>query len=156
MNPGPRIDIIEFSDDLKEHIKTLNYEWLQKYFTIEKGDDLSLTNPRQEIIEKGGYIFYAKVNGEIVGTVSLLRKTDTVFELSKMAVAEKTRGLGIGKLLIGHCINFARVNNISKLILYSNTKLEPAIHLYRKYGFFETPLEPGRYERANIKMEKLI
>ena len=46
--------------------------------------------------------------------------------------------------------------NIEKLILYSNTKLASAIHLYKKYGFTEIELEQGLYERANIKMEILI
>ena len=39
------------------------------------------------------------------------------------------------------------------MILYSNKKLESAIHLYRKYGFVEVELEEGLYERANVKME---
>ena len=41
----------------------------------------------------------------------------------------------------------------TKLILYSNTKLHPAIHLYKKYGFKEVPLANPESKRANIKME---
>ena len=70
-----------------------------------------------------------------------------------MAVTEEAQGLGIGKVLLEHCLQIAKQNQASKLILYSNTKLENAIHLYRKYGFKEIPLEAGHYERANIKME---
>ena len=51
------IQIIDFSDDLKESIKTLNYEWLEKYFRVEKSDVISLSNPREEIINKGRFIF---------------------------------------------------------------------------------------------------
>jgi very-short-patch-repair endonuclease len=40
-----------------------------------------------------------------------------------------------------------------KMILYSNTMLAPAIHLYRKYGFIKVPLENSEYKRSNIKME---
>jgi ribosomal protein S18 acetylase RimI-like enzyme len=41
-----------------------------------------------------------------------------------------------------------------RLMLVSNTRLEPAIRLYRKYGFVEVPLEPGiEYARADIQME---
>ena len=65
-------------------------------------------------------------------------------------------GLGIGKLLVEHCLTIAKEKNIEKLILYSNTKLASAIHLYKKYGFTEIELEQGLYERANIKMEILI
>lgn len=148
------IQIIDFSDDLKDPIKTLNYEWLKKYFRVEKSDVISLSNPREEIIDKGGFIFYAKLNDEIVGTASLLKKSNTIFELGKMAVSEKAQGHKIGTLLLEHCLSFAKQKEVKTLLLYSNTQLESAIHLYRKYGFSEVELEKGLYERADIKMEK--
>lgn len=150
------ITIVDFSDALREHIKILNYAWLQKYFKLEKGDIQSLFNPKEYIIDKGGYILYAKQNDEIVGTVSLLKKTNTVFELGKMAVTEHSQGFGIGRLLMEYCLGFAREKSIHKLILYSNTALVSAIHLYKEYGFAEIELESGLYERANIKMEKYL
>jgi len=149
-----KIEIIDFSDKLQKPIRTLNYEWLEKYFRIEKGDMESLSNPKEQIIDKGGFIFYAKMNNEIVGTASLLKKTDLIFELGKMAVTEKAQGYGIGKILLEHCLKVAKQKRIQKLVLYSNRQLESAIHLYRKYGFIEIELEQGLYERANIKMEK--
>lgn len=148
-----KIKIIDFAEGLELPIKTLNYEWLEKYFKLEPTDILSLSNPKAEIIDKGGFIFYAKLNNEIVGTASLLKKNDLIFEIGKMAVSEKAQGFKIGTLLLEHCINFAKQKKISTLILYSNRKLETAIHLYRKYGFLEIELEKGLYERADIKME---
>ncbi|PIF34597.1 N-acetylglutamate synthase-like GNAT family acetyltransferase [Flavobacterium sp. 9] len=150
------VEIIPFSQDLKDHIKTLNIEWLQKYFRVEEKDEIVLSNPQEEIIDKGGLIFYAKYNDEIIGTVSLMKIDDTTFELSKMAVSDKAQGLGIGNKLLIHCLAVAEENGIKKVLLYSNRKLLPAIHLYRKFGFEEIPLEDGIYERADIKMEKLI
>ena len=147
------VEIIPYSEVYKEDIKRLNYEWLVKYFRIEKGDELSLSNPQKYIIEKGGYIFFAKWNDGIVGTASLLKKTDEIYELGKMAVTSTAQGAGIGKILIEYCIAFARQKEIPTLILYSNTQLQSAIYLYHKYGFVETELESGLYERANIKMQ---
>ena len=121
---------------------------------MEKNNVISLSNPKEEIIDKGGFIFYAKLNDEIVGTASLLKKDETTFELGKMAVSGKAQGHKIGTLLLEHCLEFAKQKQIKTLILYSNTKLESAIHLYRKYGFSEVELEQGLYERADIKMEK--
>lgn len=153
---GSNIEIIDFSDEICEPIKTLNYEWLEKYFQVEEGDVRSLSNPKTEIIDKGGFVFYAKLNHEIVGTASLLKKSDQIFELGKMAVTEKAQGFGIGTLLLEHCLKIAGQIGVQRLILYSNTKLKQAIHLYRKYGFVEVELELGLYERANIKMEKRL
>lgn len=151
-----KIEIIEYSNELKEPIKALNYEWLEKHFRLEQGDIISLSNPKEEIIDKGGFVFYAKKNNNIVGTVSLIKKTEGIFELGKMAVTDKAQGHGIGTILLKHCLTVAKANSIQKLILYSNKKLKSAIHLYRKYGFIEVELEPGLYERADIKMEKYL
>jgi ribosomal protein S18 acetylase RimI-like enzyme len=153
---NPKIEIVDFSDELREPIKALNYEWLEKYFRVEPGDVASLSNPRAQIMDKGGFIFYAKLNGEIVGTASLLKKDADVFEIGKMAVTEQAQGLGIGSSLLEHCLKIATQEKIQTLVLYSNAKLESAIHLYRKYGFTEVELEKGIYERANIKMSKRL
>jgi ribosomal protein S18 acetylase RimI-like enzyme len=156
MNLDNTVLIIPFSSDLKEEIKTLNLEWLKKYFKVEAKDELMLSDPQGEIIDKGGMIFYAKYNNKIVGTVSLLKIDNTDFELSKMAVTNGVQGLGIGRKLLEHCLIVAKQKAIKKLILYSNRKLLPAIYLYEKFGFEEVPLEKDIYERADIKMEKNI
>lgn len=151
-----RIDIIGYTEDLKSHIKSLNVEWLEKFFKVEDIDVVQLSNPKEEIIDKEGYIYYARYNNSIVGTVSLLKVEDNVYELAKMAVTDKAQGLGIGNILMLHCFNESKHTGIKKLILYSNRNLGSAIHLYKKYGFNEIEMEPGHYERANIKMEKII
>ncbi|UQD56952.1 GNAT family N-acetyltransferase [Flavobacterium sp. K5-23] len=156
MNTKNAITIIPFSADLKEPFKELNYEWLKKYFKIEPKDKRVLSNPQEEIIDKGGMIFYAKYHDKIVGTVALINIDKNLFELSKMAVTDDVQGLGIGKKLLQHCIEAAEKQKIKTLLLYSNRSLVPAIHLYHKFGFVEVPLEEGVYERADIKMRKNI
>lgn len=156
MKTQNNVEIIPFSSDLKDHIKTLNLAWLTKYFRVEEKDDLVLSNPQEEIINKGGFIFYAKNSNQILGTASLMKVDDLTFELSKMAVSDKAQGSGIGNKLLDHCLAVAQENNIKRLILYSNRILLPAIHLYEKFGFTEIVLEEGLYERADIKMEKII
>jgi ribosomal protein S18 acetylase RimI-like enzyme len=156
MNLENTLEIIPFSTDLKEHIKTLNLEWLNRYFKVEPKDEIVLSDPQSEIIDKGGMIFYAKYNNQIIGTVSLIKIDDSTFELSKMAVTDTIQGLGIGKKIMEHCLAVAKKEGIQKLILYSNRSLLPAIHLYEKYGFVEIALEDGVYERADIKMERII
>ena len=153
---GDRIDIIPYSEKNKEAIKTLNIEWLEKYFRVEEIDVMQLSNPQEEILDKEGFIYYARHNNEIVGTVSLLKVEESVYELAKMAVTDKAQGLGIGNMLMQHCFNESKRLGLRSLVLYSNRSLGSAIHLYHKYGFIETELEPGHYERANIKMEKIL
>lgn len=150
------IEIIAFTSEYASDIKTLNIEWLEKYFEVEESDKKTLSNPQSEIIDKGGKIFYAKLQNQIVGTVSLMKIDDFTFELSKMAVTEKVQGIGIGKMMMDFCIAFAKENDIKKLVLFSNTILVPAIKMYQKYGFIEVNLGSSIYKRSNIKMEKII
>ena len=152
MHPN-NIVIINFEPHLSQHVKTLNYEWLSKYFVVESTDEEALGNPQKYIIDKGGYIYFVTLNNEIVGTASLLKVTDTEFELGKMAITNAVQGLGLGKILLKHCIEEAALKNAKSVTLYSNTILENAIHLYRKYGFKEVPLLASNYKRSNIKME---
>ena len=147
------MDIIPFSDELAHHFTRLNTAWLEKYFVIEPIDKEMLGDPKQYFIDKGGHIFFAKINEDIAGTFALLKDSDSVYELSKMAVDENYQGQKIGNKLMEFCIDEARNLRAGKLILYSNTRLEPAIHLYRKYGFIEVPITHSGYIRSNIKME---
>ena len=147
------MEIIPFSDELAHHFTSLNTAWLEKYFVIEPIDREMLGNPKQYFIDKGGHIFFAKVDDDIAGTFALLKESDSVYELSKMAVWEKYQGQKIGNRLMEFCIEKAKELKADKLILYSNTMLGPSIHLYKKYGFIEVPITKSVYIRSNIKME---
>ena len=150
------IQIIPYKDELKEFVKILNEEWLKKYFKVEETDHIQLYDPKKEILDKGGKIFFVKYKDQIVGTVSLMKIDKETYELSKMAVKEKFQGKGIGKLLIEYSIKAAKESGMKKLILYSSTKLPPAIHLYKKNGFKEIPLTNSHYKKSDIKMEKVL
>ncbi|MEO6731164.1 MAG: GNAT family N-acetyltransferase [Ferruginibacter sp.] len=150
------IEIVPFSDELATHFTRLNTDWLEKYFVVEPIDHEMLGNPRQFFIDKGGHIFFAKLNEEIAGTFALLKEQDNVYELSKMAVSEKFQGMKIGNRMMEYCIAMAKELNAAKIILYSNTKLHPAIHLYKKYGFEEVPITNSIYKRSDIKLELMI
>lgn len=148
------MNIIAYHKEFAAAFKDLNIEWLETFFYVEPYDLEVLSNPDKYIITKGGHIFFCIDGNTVYGTVALMPVKTGVFELTKMAVLPVARGKGIGQQLMNHCIQFAKDNQIKKLILYSNTKLENAIYIYRKWGFKEIELESSSsYERANIKME---
>ena len=92
-------------------------------------------------------------SSEIYSNNSLIKNNKLVFELTKMAVKPEYRNKGIGKKLLKKCIDYSSANNCNSIILYSNNKLDNAIHLYRTFGFKETKMEKkSPYLRANIKM----
>lgn len=147
-----QIRISQFEPAYRDAIRALNYEWLEKYFHVEEIDREVLSKPEEVILAPGGQIFYAWYGDQIVGTVSLMKIQDSVFELTKMAVNEDFQGLGIGKLLMEHCLEYANNTGLKEIIIYSNRRLERAVDMYRKFGFKEIDLGPVLYTRADIKM----
>ena len=146
------VEIISFDKKYATEFHDLNVEWLENYFYVEPHDKEVLENPDSYIIDNKGYIFFAKYNNEIVGTVALISEKEC-YELSKMAVSPKYQGLKIGMKLMEKCIDFSKQKGWDKIMLYSNRKLTPAISLYKKVGFKEVALEKDvHYERADIKM----
>ena len=151
---GP-INILPYQPIYQPWFEKLNRTWIEKYFWMEPIDVEILGNPELHIIEKGGYIFMAECEGEIAGTVALKFSSEGVYEFTKMAVDEKFQGRQIGKQLALAAIQKAKDLAAQKIILYSSTKLIPALALYGKLGFLEVPVD-GPYKRSDIKMELML
>ena len=152
------INIIHFEPQYSKKFYELNREWLETFFVVEPYDEEVLSKPQKYIIDKGGHIFFAKLDDAIVGTVALMPMNNSKeFELTKMAVSPIYRGKKIGQQMMQYCIDFAKDKNIPKLIIYSSRKLKNAIYIYKKYGFVEIPVEANcPYIRCDIKMENVI
>ena len=136
--------------------RTLNEEWITRYFTREKMDREVLGDPENKILGKGGHIFMAYLGQEAVGCVALIPMDDGVYELSKMAVSPDLRGLGIGRSLLEYAVTQARHIGARSLFLASNARLQNAVHLYESIGFRHLPPErrpASLYTRANVFME---
>lgn len=136
--------------------RTLNEEWITRYFTLEPMDRENLEDPEGRILRKGGHIFMAYFGRQAVGCVALIPMQGGVYELSKMAVAPEMRGLGIGRKLLEHAIAEAKRIGAKSLFLGSNSRLQNAVHLYESVGFRHVPaqnLPEMPYVRANVFME---
>lgn len=148
------LQIIPFSQKHAPIFKALNIRWLEAYFRVEPIDQKVLSDVNSSILDKGGYIFMGALAEKIIGCFALIPLSNGDFELSKMAVDPDYQGKNFGQQLLDFAITFAKSKGWDKLVLYSSTKLENAIHIYRKKGFVEVPVEAGvHYERCDIKME---
>ena len=150
---GAKVQIVDYQPQHKLDFKRLNEEWITQYFRMEESDHKVLDHPDEYIIDKGGHIFMAVYEGETVGTIAMIKKSDKKFELAKMAVSPRAQGKSIGEKLCRACIAYAKKQGADTVYLESNTLLKPAINLYNKLGFQKITGPPSPYERTNIQME---
>ncbi|MCJ7691612.1 MAG: GNAT family N-acetyltransferase [Clostridiaceae bacterium] len=148
-----KLIIVEYEEKYQDDLKRLSYEWLEKYLLLEPEDEKILNNPKEVVLDNGGYISFVKYGEEVVGTVSLIKVDKNTFELAKLAVTETHQGLGIGKMLIEKCLYIAKQKNANRIILYSNHILTSAIVLYKEFEFKETPIVNNKYIESDLKME---
>lgn len=150
------VEIVEYQPQYKDAFYELNRKWIELYWELEPHDIEVLENPEKHILEKGGHIFVALYNGFPVGVCALCpmpEDSDYDFELAKLAVSNAIQRKGIGRRLCDAVISKARELGGSKLFLESNTRLKPAIALYRRLGFKELPEYHPAYARGDIQME---
>lgn len=147
------IEIIEYRDQFQPAFRALNVAWLDQYNLTESHDLEILDDPQKYILQDGGAIYLALLQGEVVGSAAIIREPDDTYELAKMAVAPAHRKMGISKLLIERCLEKARELGAARMILFSNHQLKAALGLYEKYGFRIVPLINSPFVTADVKME---
>jgi ribosomal protein S18 acetylase RimI-like enzyme len=152
VDPGPVV--VRYREEFQSAFERLNREWIETYFVLEPADREILGDPQGKILDPGGQIFFVLERGEVQGTCAVLRHSAQECEIAKMAVAPAARGRGYGDLLMQASLAFAREIDSRRIVIVSNTMLNPAIRLYQKHGFVQVPLaSDGRYRRANIRLE---
>lgn len=147
------VEIIDYAPQFRGAFRKLNEEWLKEYFEVEEADKKFLLHPEEEIIGKGGFLFFARLNNKIVGTAALLKLDETTFEISKMAVIPKARGKQVGRRLTEAAIARARERGAKKVVLRTDNRLRAAVSLYRKMGFKPAPdvmTESEKFTRAQF------
>jgi predicted N-acetyltransferase YhbS len=131
----------------------LNRLWLESFSLMEPADEADLADPSAAFA--GGAIFVAESAGTPVGVCGLRPCGDGTFEIAKLAVDPSRHRQGIGRRLVQHCLDEARVLGADRIVLVSNSRLASAIALYEAFGFTHAPIPQAfldTYETADIYM----
>lgn len=148
--------IIPYEEKYKDDFIELNTAWVEKYFQMEKAD-LDVLEHVEDLLKSGSMIFFALEDDVILAACMAmpLDKENDIWEICKLAATGQYTGKGAGSAVFKASIDYAVSNGAKKLTLISNRRLKPALHIYRKFGFHEVPLDKAYwgFERADIQFE---
>ena len=148
--------VVPYEPRFKNDFVEMNKAWIEDMFVLED-EDIAILNNIESLIAQGGEIFFTLDDDDQVLACCMIEPLSTgEWEIAKFASTGKVKGAGT--LCFQACIDYARRKGIDKLLIVSNTKCEAGIHIYRKFGFNEIPVDKEKFpfERANIAFEKFL
>ncbi len=153
------IQILPYQPHLKKAFYDINHEWISSMFSMEDVDEEILSAPEEKILNPGGSIWFAMHDRlGAIGVAALMKTGEGQFELTKMGVLSKARGLGAGKLILNHIVNYVKSpdSGVNYCYLLTNSACQAAIHLYLSLGFQHDKKVMqnfgGTYDRADVAM----
>lgn len=148
--------IVSYDPKYKDDFVEMNKAWISEMFVLEAEDVREMQNI-ETYIERGGQIFFALDDEEnVMACCMIAPREDGDWEIMKFAARGMYTGTGAGSACLKTSIEYAKSKNVEKIIIVSNRKCVQALHLYRKFGFTEIPVDKNKFpfDRADIAFEQ--
>ena len=150
--------VVPYRSEYKNDFIAMNRLWISEMFVMEEEDERELANI-DSYIENGGQIFFTLDDEDrAIACRMIAPRDDGTWEIMKFATKKMYSGKGAGSACLKACIDYAKERGIEKIIIISNHKCVQAVHLYRKFGFSEIPVDKEKFpfERADIAFEMIL
>jgi ribosomal protein S18 acetylase RimI-like enzyme len=95
-----------------------------------------------------GVVFFGDMKHYGSGGSATAEKNAAGFRL--LAVSNKARGLGLGKILTMECIEKAKTMNLQQVIIHTTNAMKPAWDMYEKIGFRRS--EDLDFKQGNLEV----
>jgi len=146
-------DAINIHRLIADVLGSYNLYHLRPDFVDNDIDDLS-----KHYFENGGYFWIMRNEaGDLIASVAIYKINNTTCELRKMYLLPQEQGKGLGKILLKTAVLKAKELGYAKMILKTNSKLDTAIALYKKFGFdFYTLSNEDKKADCDVAMQWVL
>lgn len=150
--------IVPYDKKYKNTFIEMNKQWISSMFVIEQ-EDIDMLNNIDQTIEAGGQIFFAvNDHDEVLACCMIAPLPNGEWEIEKFCARGMYTGTGAGSACLKACMDYAKEKHVEKVVIVTNKKCEHAVHLYKKFGFLEVPVDRNKfpYDRADIAFEQTL
>lgn len=147
--------IVPYSPQYRKDFVEMNTAWITDMFSVEPGDLEEFSGIESSLASDGQIFFALSDDGTAMACCMIAPRNDGDWEIMKFAARDEYAGQGAGSACLQACLDYARGKSVRRIVIVSNRRCTHAVHLYRKLGFREIPVDKERFpfERADIAFE---
>lgn len=145
--------IIQFEERYRRDFIDFNTDWIVSNFGFLEKHDIETFEKIDDELRKGAMIFFAVENDAALAACMAMPMSETTWEICKLASNKNVPHKGAGSAVFKASMDWAVEHGAQRLFILSNSKLKPALHIYKKFGFKEVKLDNYEYVRGDIAFE---
>lgn len=145
--------VIPFEEKYRQDFINFNTDWIVSNFGVLEEHDKETFEQIDEAMQAGVMIFFAVENDVALATCMAMPMEGTTWEICKLGSNKNISHKGAGSAVFEEAMKWALNHGAERLFILSNSKLKPALHIYKKYGFQEIKLESYEYIRGDTAFE---
>ncbi|WP_196503618.1 GNAT family N-acetyltransferase [Aestuariivirga litoralis] len=134
-----RPDDFDFIAARQAMLYACDYDWDGTYEALAAKILKAYAAKRDPSRERG---WVAEIDGEMVGSVFVMREDETTARLRLLHVEKAAQGQGLGRKLVRQCTEFAKAAGYQRMVLWTQSTLLPARKLYADEGYRLIKSEP--------------
>lgn len=145
--------IIEFNEKYRQDFIDFNTDWIISNFGFLEKHDRETFEKIDEEMDNGAMIYFAVEKETALACCMTMPMDGETWEICKLGSNKNVPHKGAGSAVFEAAMKWAINHGAKRLFILSNSKLKPAIHIYKKYGFKEIKLDNYEYIRGDIAFE---
>ena len=132
-----------------------NDESFKKYLDLQNYDE-EINHLESKYGMPDGRLYLVYCDGELAGCIGLRKIDNQNCEMKRLYVRPEFRGKKLGSILIEKIIGDAKEIGYSYMLLDTLPFLQSAIHIYKKFGFYEiesynnSPMDTSIYMKLDL------